>query len=636
MKNSPALHRRNAFFFLVHWVIFLGLFLGYFVHQGLGSGISPKIWLGITLLGYPVAYLLPGVIGSWLLGRFLPKGWDSVVSLVWAVLWTTVCELLLVLDLVILGKFGYHINGLVVNLLITPGGFEAMGLGPETVIPSIVGILLWVCANGFFAWRLHRKSVSGGLESRFFRGVSWGAPCACLLAVGLVVLSMFLLGVADFYGTKNLLAMNNTYPITLSMRVRSFLKGIGCKEPAREDRLFRGDDPDEGATLCYPIHPIQRVAPEKPMNILWLTAESLRADHLNPETMPNLWRLSQQGIACRQHYSGGHGTRPAMFSMFYGLYGSNWNAFLNTRRPPLFFDWLHEDGYDFLVQTSARFSYPEFDRTIFASIPQECMTEFREKEPWRRDAQGIDSILAFLEKRTDDSRPFFAFHFFEGTHAPYTFDAEQALTPDYLPEINYTTVSAADAVRVRNRQVNAAHQVDLQIGRLLAALEARPELYARTILVVTGDHGEEFYEKGRLGHNSTFVEEQIKAPLVIRIPGVEPRVVEHRSQHTDIVPTLAPFLGVQNPPSDYSVGQSLLDDNYNREFYIVCGWKLEVFVCPEYKYILPIGAGKKYYGRNLTTGQDAPCDDENAFLKKYSRMLVQANQDMRRFVRSGK
>ncbi len=635
MPSRACAFRQNLLFFAVHLLLFFLLLLGFALHQGLGSRVLPAIWLTLTVVSYPVVYLLPGVVVSSLLLLLPRPRLASILSLFWGVLWTFLGEFLMVLDFVVFLKYGYHLNGLVFNLMFTPGGFEAMGLGMETLLPAGVGVFLWLAANVLLGVGVRRWRPLASWGKREFPRLGRMLAAGTVLVALVVLGSMLILGYADFYSRRDVLAYNNTYPVTFTLRMRKFLRRLGCQEPSREEHFFDGSKEDD-FSLNYPAAPLRRTPPEQPLNILWLTAESLRADHLNPETMPETWALAQKGLWAPQHYSGGHGTRPAMFSMFYGIYGTNWGPFFNARRPPLLFDWLQEDGYDFLVQTSARFTYPEFDQTIFASVPSSCMKEIKDNDPWRRDVIGTDRILAFLQERTQESPPFFAFHFFESTHAPYTFDESQALRSDYIQEINYATVSVKDAPGIYNRQVNAAHHVDRQIGRILAALQANPALAARTIVVVTGDHGEEFYEKGHLGHNSTFVEEQIRTPLVMFLPGVPPRKLLHRSHHTDILPTLAPFFGVENTPGDFSVGKSLLDETYDREFFIVSGWKLEAFVCPQFKYILPVGAGRKYYGRNLLDASDRPGGDENAILRSHFAQFIQANQDMYRFVRKKK
>ncbi len=630
--NSPQ--RRNSLFFAIHYLVCLLIFLGFTLQSSFHSSFLHGLWTILAHLTYPVIYLLPGFAVSTLLLTW-PKKATTIAALSLGVLWTFLTEFLLVVDAIILMRFGYHINGMVINLLVTPGGFEAMGLETATLLPAIAGVILALGANSALAILCQRWSKLQRLADKLFSGHKRTAIWGTASFATAFFASMVIVAFADFYSIKDVLMSTTNYPVTFTMRMRKFLRRVGCQEPPREKSLFSEMDA-ETANLNYPAKPIERVAPEHPYNIIWLTAESLRADLLSPEVMPNAWSIAQKGIHAQHHYSGGHGTRPAMFSMFYGLYGNNWGVFLNCRRPPLFFDWLHQDHYDFLVQTSAKFTYPEFDQTIFASVPTASMVEQKDKFPWKRDVKGIDMLIDFLKQRTPESNPFFAFYFFEGTHAPYTFDETQALKKDFWGEINYATVSEKDAPALYNRQINAANAVDRQIGRLLQALQEVPGLAERTIVVITGDHGEEFFEHGRLGHNSTFVDEQICPPLAIYIPGVPPQKITHSTHHTDIIPTLAPFLGVKNSPADYSVGESILDPNYNRKLFIVSGWDIDTIVTPEYKYIIPTGGGKMFIGRNFFTADDEPLPDENEFLRTHSKLLLEVNQDMMHFIKRKK
>ena len=64
---------------------------------------------------------------------------------------------------------------------------------------------------------------------------------------------------------------------------------------------------------------------------------------------------------------------------------------------------------------------------------------------------------------------------------------------------------------------------DDQLARLLAALEARPD-WERTVVVIAGDHGEGLGQHGEAAHGGTW-DEQLHAPLLMRIPGEAPRRV---------------------------------------------------------------------------------------------------------------
>ena len=84
---------------------------------------------------------------------------------------------------------------------------------------------------------------------------------------------------------------------------------------------------------------------------------------------------------------------------------------------------------------------------------------------------------------------------------------------------------------------------DFHIGRVLDALEASP-LAGRTVVVLTGDHGEAFGEHGEFFHGREVWDEIVRVPLVIRVPGVKPRRITRRVSHVDLEPTILELAGV--------------------------------------------------------------------------------------------
>jgi arylsulfatase A-like enzyme len=96
--------------------------------------------------------------------------------------------------------------------------------------------------------------------------------------------------------------------------------------------------------------------------------------------------------------------------------------------------------------------------------------------------------------------------------------------------------------------------VDGEIGRLLGALDEQG-LADDTLVIVVGDHGEEFGEHG--GHyHYTCHEEVVRIPLVIRAPGRDAASDGSHAEQIDIVPTVLEALGV--PVPDGLPGRNLL------------------------------------------------------------------------------
>ena len=71
-----------------------------------------------------------------------------------------------------------------------------------------------------------------------------------------------------------------------------------------------------------------------------------------------------------------------------------------------------------------------------------------------------------------------------------------------------------------------------------------------SLVVLTSDHGEEFYEHGGWTHNKTLHSEVIDVPLFVRLPATErTRAVRRfaRAQHVDLLPTLLIAAGGEPP-----------------------------------------------------------------------------------------
>lgn len=99
---------------------------------------------------------------------------------------------------------------------------------------------------------------------------------------------------------------------------------------------------------------------------------------------------------------------------------------------------------------------------------------------------------------------------------------------------------------IRQLYDGECHYTDAELARLITAVRAeRPD----TIIVITSDHGEEFWEHGGLGHAKTVYQEVVNVPLIISVPGQAPRAVETPVETIDIAPTLAGMTGIAPNPN---------------------------------------------------------------------------------------
>ncbi|HZM00733.1 MAG TPA: sulfatase-like hydrolase/transferase, partial [Planctomycetota bacterium] len=405
--------------------------------------------------------------------------------------------------------------------------------------------------------------------------------------------------VAELAEYRPVLVAADTFPAYMRLHWRRLGDWLG---------LSRHHDPNlaglDDEAVRYPLGPIERPAGSRDWNVLWLVSESLRADALDAEIMPATWAFAQRATRFERHFSSGNGTRMGMFGMFYGLYGNAWFQMLAAIRGPVLMDVLLGAGYDVQAFTSARFTYPEFDRTLFALVPPERLHEGDPGLPgWRNDRAQVGALLASLDGR-EPGRPFFRFMFFESPHAPYDFPPDAVIRPDYLADLNYVALDLDDPVEpIRNRYLNACHHLDSQLARVFDGLQERG-LLDSTIVIVTGDHGEEFLERGHWGHNSAFTDEQTRTPLVIHVPGRPPARVTSMSSHHDLPATLLTLLGVVTPSERYSLGHDLFGP-VERTGCVISGWDRMALVDAHFKYVLPYRSGR-IAGGEVLDADDRP------------------------------
>src|SRR6185436_11342664 len=90
--------------------------------------------------------------------------------------------------------------------------------------------------------------------------------------------------------------------------------------------------------------------------------------------------------------------------------------------------------------------------------------------------------------------------------------------------------------------------VDDHIAKLRAALD-RLAIAGKTIIVLTADHGDEFFEHGNKGHHRTLYDEVLRVPLLIYVPGatIAGVRVAAGASIVDGMPTLLGMTGIALP-----------------------------------------------------------------------------------------
>jgi len=134
-----------------------------------------------------------------------------------------------------------------------------------------------------------------------------------------------------------------------------------------------------------------------------------------------------------------------------------------------------------------------------------------------REASSINrDVEAALRQR---GQRFFLFVNYLDAHWPYHSPASGGdPTPDdYLRHSLAGDASPEYCNVLKERYDDAIRYLDQQIGQLFDVLR-REGIYDEALIIVTSDHGESFGERGRLSHGNSVYQDQIRVPLLVKLP----------------------------------------------------------------------------------------------------------------------
>jgi len=500
-----------------------------------------SLLVGHSVLIFAVAFVL---LAPFLL--LLP--WRAVI----VPLATTVAVTLLGVawvDTVIYRQYRFHLNAEVFDLLFGGAAGDILQFSGRMLAEAgllLLALIALEIVAGLWIWRRLTLARSPRL-----------GLLVVIVAFSFVALEHGIHTWADAVGYVPITRLGRVLPASRPLTAESLLRRLGISVAERDSAAV---GIESGGLLRYPRSTVECRPVAKPRDIVFIVIDSWRFDMLDARVTPNLFRFAGRTQRFDDHFSGGSTTRTGIFSLFYGLPGTYWHDMLGERRGPVIVHELLRQGYEFGVFASASLVSPEFNRTVFSEVdPLRLRTEGSRSE--ERDRNLTRDFKAFLRERSS-SKPLFAFLFFD---APHAYDLPEDYPRPFEPswkEADYLELGPDfDPEPFINLYFNSLHFVDSLVGGVLDALEGS-ELLDDAVVLITGDHGQEFNESGLgyWGHNSNFTRWQTGVPLLVQWPGREPRAWSHRTSHFDVAPTLMrDFLGCGQDFDDYSVGRHLLE-----------------------------------------------------------------------------
>ncbi len=278
--------------------------------------------------------------------------------------------------------------------------------------------------------------------------------------------------------------------------------------------------------------------------VIVLTVDALRydvvADDKYAEYVPNIRALRDAGLDFTEARTPGAQTVVTLSTMSTGKYFSQlyWEKYktdtwLNADESTHFAEVVHKAGVETIVIPGARWLSENYG--ILRGFARGKYKKTKHK--WTHANTSTKRLKGALKKYYKRGPLVMYCHFFD-PHAPYN------------------RGDAPDDAEPFDRYLSEVALVDAKIGEFVAQIDEL-DIWDRTVLVISADHGEAFGEHGvKHRHSVNLYDELIHVPLIIKGAGIEPGSVSQLVSLIDLGPTIMDIFGVDTP-ADF-MGQSLV------------------------------------------------------------------------------
>jgi len=310
--------------------------------------------------------------------------------------------------------------------------------------------------------------------------------------------------------------------------------------------------------------------PKKP-SIIIVVVDALRKDHTGiygyvRNTTPNLDRFSRNAIIIQNAFSQACSTHPSIASLFSSLYPSVHGVAgeldcLSLKITTLA-EILKNSGYvtGGFVANEGICNDISFDQGF---------DTFVLVEDTQRAEKLNKKAIAWLNRNKD--RPFFLYLHYMDVHAPYLppepynsffkSDTEVKMSQYLYSEAKRRCVLTDKAVDDLNYYIDRydgqIRYLDYQLGEFLQKLK-NLNLIDGSIVVLTADHGEAFFEHSHCTHGNSLYAEEINIPLIVKLPE-SMQIKNIEKYNIQLVDLSATILGILNYNFPYKVnGRNLI------------------------------------------------------------------------------
>ncbi|KGR34249.1 sulfatase [Vibrio campbellii] len=461
-----------------------------------------------------------------------------------AVIFATVGQTVLLIDTQAYQSINLHLNPVVWELLFSEDK-SAISSDLQHLFVVMPLIFLVQLALSEWVWRKQRK-----LSHKHV-----GRPLAAVFFLSFMTSHLVYIW-ADAYFYNPITSQRSNFPLSYPMTAKSFMEKHGLLD--REEYLKRlAENQGNIDLVSYPLEKLEFNRRGNKLNVLMISVNNLRADALNQDEMPNLYKFAQDNQNFTNHYSSSNDTYGA-FGLFYGLPSSYASSIKAQGSAPVLLDVLKDQDYSFGLFSGNGFEDDLYSEVIFRGLN---LANDLDGTQAHTDKQSIAAWNLWLTEQAN--QPWFSY-------------IEVTTVDNFESEPMAANEEMTASERFKKAYEQSVKSADKTVAEIIADLEAN-ELLANTIVVITSNHGSEFNETNTnsWGANSNYSRYQLQVPMVIHWPGMLPAEFTHSTSHLDLsVTLLQDMLGVSSNPYDYSSGRNLFDESRRR--WILAGDTREI------------------------------------------------------------
>ena len=323
-------------------------------------------------------------------------------------------------------------------------------------------------------------------------------------------------------------------------------------------------------------------SPKVDVNIVLITIDTLRADHLScygyeRETSPHIDKIAGRGYIFKNVLAPSSWTSPSMVSLFTSVYPINHgvvHGFVEEKKI------VNQEIFSDELITLAEILRSQGFTTFGIASNLHLCEEFGFARGFDYfkclpfyPAPAVNKTVSSWETEIREAEKFFLWlHYFDPHHhysprKPWINDyTSEALTRELrlygktkqelfslIPMFYQKPEILSNLVALYDSEINF---VDSYVGEIIKKYDFDED----TLLIITSDHGEEFLDHGMLDHGQNLHGETVTVPLIVKLPQQKRgKIINQQISLLDIMPTILTMLEI--PLSEQILGEPLLSAN---------------------------------------------------------------------------